>query len=154
MASKPKTTKQIRESIGVLVNLGKLPRKQADGKTIKQEDIFIVMSKVFADVAGATYSTKTITKKVKVTKGALKGRERTVAVANKASKTKYWLGYADGIDRSGKKPKVRIRWVPLNIPSGISTLDVLKAVLKFKKRPIRFKTPAGVVTRFVKDDAK
>jgi hypothetical protein len=149
MPNKPKTTKEVKESVGVLVNLGQLPRRQADGKTIKNETIFIVMSKLFADIAGATYSTKMETKKVKVTKGKLKGREKTVAVSNKASKAKYWLGYVVGIDRTGKKPKPKIKWVPLNIPNGVNTLEVLKAIRKFKKRPVFFKTQDGVTTRFV-----
>jgi hypothetical protein len=136
----------------VFVATGKIPVQQSNGKIITEEQ-YIVLSEELAKYIGATYTNKPpAPKKVVIAKGALKGRtiqrEHSVSVSG----AKYELAYIDGTTtKPGTNKKVvKLKWIPIHIPKGISLREFIKVIAtKFKKKPFLLKTPAGVSTRFI-----
>jgi hypothetical protein len=134
------------------VSVGKVKVKQADG-TKKDEEKFIILSETLAKYIGAIYSTALPAPiKVEVKRGQLAGRshlrERSVKIAG----TRYQVGYVDGLKPAvnGQKRQAKIKWISLYVTAGITLRILLKAIrTKFAKKPVYFRTPAGVTTRFV-----
>jgi hypothetical protein len=134
------------------IGIGKEKVKQPDGKTI-EVDKFIILSEELAKFAGATYSTTPPADiNITITKGALAGRKFTRSVSTAITGRAYKIGYVDGLKPAvqGKKRQAKIKWISLHVTKGVTLRTLLKAIrTKFNKKPVYFKTPDGVTTRFV-----
>lgn len=136
----------------VFVSVGTANKKLANGVIIKEEK-FIVLSEELAKYVGATYlSTPPLARKIEVKKGILTGRSYTREISTRITGTAYKVGYVDGLTAKveGKKRRAKIKWISLFVTEGVTLRILLKAIrTKFSKKPVYFKTPAGVSTRFV-----
>jgi hypothetical protein len=145
MASKKKNLNKVYISMGI-VN-----KKQADGTKKKVEE-FIVLPEETAKFVGAIYSLASPKpRQVTVTRGLLKGRTYLKEVSVQITGRKYQIGYIDGLQPKigDQKRKVKIKWLSLFVDKDITLRTLLKAIRSFKKKPIFFKTPDKVTTRFV-----
>jgi hypothetical protein len=136
----------------VFVSIGKVKEKQPDGTTILKEK-FIVLSEELAKFAGAQYlSTPPLETKVEVKRGVLTGRTHTRPVSVRITGKAYKIGYVDGLTPKveGRKRRAKIKWISLYVTKGVTLRTLLKTIrTKFSKKPVYFKTPDGVTTRFV-----
>jgi hypothetical protein len=133
------------------VSIGKVSEKQADG-TKKQVEKFIILPEELAKFVGVPYTTAApAPRKVEVKNGLLKGRTYLKEVSVKITGRIYKVGYVDGLrPKVGDRPRqVKIKWISLFVTNGITLRVLLKAIRSFKKKPVYFKTPDGVTTRFV-----
>lgn len=134
------------------VSIGKVKEKQADGK-IKLVDKYIVISEDLAKFIGAQYSTTPPAPRlIQITRGPLKGRTITRSVSTAIVGRAYKIGYVDGLQPKveGRKRRAKIKWISLYVTKGVTLRILLKAIReKFTKKPVYFKTPDGVTTRFV-----
>jgi hypothetical protein len=136
----------------VFISIGKVKVKQPDG-TFQLEEKFIVLSEELAKFAGAQYNPTPPTEtKVEVKRGILTGRSHTRPVSVRITGRPYKIGYVDGLAPKvgNNKRKAKIKWISLYVTKGVTLRILLKTIrAKFSKKPVYFKTPDGVTTRFV-----
>jgi hypothetical protein len=85
-----------------------------------------------------------------ITRGKLKGRTKQVEFQSKISGIKYELGYYNGVAASTTDPKrgVKIKWIPIHIPRGLSSKEFLKVITtKIPRKPQFIRMPSGKSTR-------
>jgi hypothetical protein len=131
-------------------DIGVVPIKNNLNKAVAIQK-YIVLPKRFAiflkiPVVTTPPAPRTIT----ITKGRLAGRTRQVEFSGKVSGIKYELGYYNGTKAATAKEKaaIKIKWIPIHIPRGLSTKEFLKVVTaKVTRKPQFLKMPSGKSVR-------
>jgi hypothetical protein len=141
------TTKQTEKK--VFVNLGIVPVRNSQGVIVLTQK-YIVMREKFAKYMQAQFSSETPkSAPVRITKGKLAGRLKQVEYKATISGVKYEFGYYSNapIVKNPKIP-VKVTWVPVHVPKGLSTKEFLKSfLLKITKKPQFIRMPSGKSTR-------